>query len=168
MGRVDLLTGTLGKALGGASGGYVSGRAPVIAWLRQRSRPYLFSNTVPPVVAATTLAVLDLLESSGEARQRLAGNAAWFRGRLADAGFSLVPGEHPIIPVMIGDAALAVRMADRLLELGVYAIGFSYPVVPMGKARIRTQMCASHTRDMLESAADAFVRAGRELGVIGN
>jgi glycine C-acetyltransferase len=166
MGRVDLLTGTLGKALGGASGGYVSGRAPVIAWLRQRSRPYLFSNTVAPVVAATTLAVLDLLESSGEARRRLAENAAWFRGRLTDAGFSLVPGEHPIIPVMIGDAALAVRMADRLLELGVYAIGFSYPVVPMGKARIRTQMCASHTRDMLETAVTAFVRAGRELGVI--
>jgi glycine C-acetyltransferase len=166
MGRVDVLTGTLGKALGGASGGYVAGRAPIIAWLRQRSRPYLFSNTVAPVGAATTLAVLDLLESSADARQRLAANAAWFRQRLGGAGFTLVPGSHPIIPVMIGDAALAVRMADRLLELGVYAIGFSYPVVPMGKARIRTQMCASHTPQMLEAAAAAFEKAGRELGVI--
>ncbi len=167
MGRVDALTGTLGKALGGASGGYVSGRAPIVAWLRQRSRPYLFSNSIAPVVAATTLAVLDLLESSAGPRERLAANAAWFRAQLAAAGFRLLPGEHPIIPVMIGDAALAVRMADRLLELGVYAIGFSYPVVPMGKARIRTQMCASHTRAMLETAAKAFVQAGRELGVTG-
>jgi len=166
-GRVDVLTGTLGKALGGASGGYVSGRAPVIAWLRQRSRPYLFSNTIAPVVAATTLAVLDLLESDPAPRRRLADNAAWFRARLAAEGFRLVPGEHPIIPVMLGDAALAVRMADRLLELGVYAIGFSYPVVPMGKARIRTQMCAAHTPAMLEAAAAAFAQAGRELGVIG-
>ncbi len=167
LGRVDLLTGTLGKALGGASGGYVSGRAPVIAWLRQRSRPYLFSNTIAPVVAATTLAVLDLLEASPAPRRQLADNAAWFRARLASLGFSLVPGEHPIIPVMLGDAALAVRMADRLLELGVYAIGFSYPVVPLGKARIRTQMCAGHTRAMLEAAAAAFAKAGPELGIIG-
>ena len=142
-------------------------RAPVVAWLRQRSRPYLFSNTIAPVVAATTLAVLDLLESDPAPRRRLTENAAWFRGRLAAEGFRLVPGEHPIIPVMIGDAALAVRMADRLLELGVYAIGFSYPVVPMGKARIRTQMCAAHTRPMLEKAADAFAQAGRELGITG-
>jgi glycine C-acetyltransferase len=156
MGRVDVLTGTLGKALGGASGGYVSGRAAIVGWLRQRSRPYLFSNTIPPVVAATTIAVLDLLEADAAPRRRL-----------AEKGFRLVPGEHPIIPVMIGDAALAVRMADRLLELGVYAVGFSYPVVPMGKARIRTQMCASHTRAMLEKAAAAFATAGRELGVIG-
>jgi glycine C-acetyltransferase len=167
MGRVDVLTGTLGKALGGASGGYVSGRAAVVGWLRQRSRPYLFSNTIAPVVAATTLAVLDLLESDAGPRRRLAENASWFRARLAAEGFRLVPGEHPIIPVMLGDAALAVRMADRLLELGVYAIGFSYPVVPMGKARIRTQMCAGHTRAMLETAAAAFAQAGRELGVIG-
>jgi glycine C-acetyltransferase len=166
-GRVDVLTGTLGKALGGASGGYVSGRAAIIAWLRQRSRPYLFSNTIAPVVAATTLAVLDLLESSPAPRRQLAENAAWFRARLTADGFRIVPGEHPIIPVMIGDAALAVRMADRLLELGVYAIGFSYPVVPMGKARIRSQMCAAHTRAMLETAASAFAQAGRELGVIG-
>ncbi|HEX9707637.1 MAG TPA: glycine C-acetyltransferase [Steroidobacteraceae bacterium] len=167
MGRVDVLTGTLGKALGGASGGYVSGRAAVIAWLRQRSRPYLFSNTIAPVVAATTLAVLDLLESTPAPRRQLAANAAWFRARLASQGFRLVPGEHPIIPVMLGDAALAVRMADRLLELGVYAIGFSYPVVPLGKARIRTQMCAGHTRAMLETAAAAFAQAGAELGVTG-
>jgi glycine C-acetyltransferase len=167
MGRVDVLTGTLGKALGGASGGYVSGPAPVIAWLRQRSRPYLFSNTIAPVVAATTLAVLDLLETTPAPRRQLADNAAWFRARLASQGFRLVPGEHPIIPVMLGDAALAVRMADRLLELGVYAIGFSYPVVPMGKARIRTQMCAGHTRAMLEKAAAAFAQAGAELGITG-
>ena len=167
MGRVDILTGTLGKALGGASGGYVSGRQPVINWLRQRSRPYLFSNTIAPVVAATTLAVLDLIESAPELRRRLAENACWFREQVTALGFRLVPGEHPIIPVMIGDAALAVRMADRLLELGVYAIGFSYPVVPLGKARIRTQMCAGHTRAMLETAAGAFAQAGRELGIIG-
>ncbi|MGH8197437.1 MAG: glycine C-acetyltransferase [Steroidobacteraceae bacterium] len=167
MGRVDILTGTLGKALGGASGGYVSGRAPVIAWLRQRSRPYLFSNSIAPVVAATTLAVLDLLESTPAPRRQLAENAAWFRARLAAQGFRLVPGEHPIIPVMLGDAPLAGRMADRLLELGVYAIGFSYPVVPIGKARIRTQMCAGHTRAMLEEAAAAFAQAGAELGIIG-
>ncbi len=166
LGRVDILTGTLGKALGGASGGYVSGRAPVIAWLRQRSRPYLFSNSIAPVVAATTLAVLDLLESTPGPRRQLAENAAWFRARLDALGFTLVPGEHPIIPVMLGDAALAVRMADRLLELGVYAIGFSYPVVPMGKARIRTQMCAGHSRAMLETAAAAFAQAAAELGII--
>jgi glycine C-acetyltransferase len=167
MGRIDILTGTLGKALGGASGGYVSGRQPVIDWLRQRSRPYLFSNTIAPVVAATTLTVLDLIESAPELRQRLGENASWFREQMTALGFRLVPGEHPIIPVMIGDAALAVRMADRLLELGVYAIGFSYPVVPLGKARIRTQMCAGHTRAMLETAVGAFAQAGRELGIIG-
>jgi glycine C-acetyltransferase len=167
MGGVDVLTGTLGKALGGASGGYVSGRGAVIRWLRQRSRPYLFSNTIAPVVAATTIAVLDLLEGSGDLRRRLRENAGWFRARLAGLGFRLVPGEHPIIPVMIGDAALAVRLADRLLELGVYAIGFSYPVVPMGKARIRTQMCAGHDRAMLERGVAAFAQAGRELGIIG-
>ena len=167
LGRVDILTGTLGKALGGASGGYVSGRAPVINWLRQRSRPYLFSNTIAPVVAATTLAVLDLIDSAPELRRQLRENAGWFRGKMTALGFRLVPGEHPIIPVMIGEAALAVRMADRLLELGVYAIGFSYPVVPLGKARIRTQMCAGHTRQMLETAVAAFGQAGRELGIIG-
>jgi glycine C-acetyltransferase len=166
MGRVDVLTGTLGKALGGASGGYVSGRAPIVAWLRQRSRPYLFSNSIAPVVAATTLAVLDLIDGSPGLRRLLMDNAAWFRGQLDSLGFRLVPGEHPIIPVMIGDAALAGRMANRLLELGVYAIGFSYPVVPLGQARIRTQMCAAHTRAMLEKAVAAFAQAGRELGII--
>ncbi len=166
MGRVDILTGTLGKALGGASGGFVSGRAPVIQWLRQRSRPYLFSNSIAPVVAATTLSVLDLLESSPAPRRQLADNAAWFRERLASLGFVLAGGGHPIIPVMLGDAGLAGRMAERLLELGVYAIGFSYPVVPMGKARIRTQMCAAHTRAQLETAVAAFAEAGRELGII--
>jgi glycine C-acetyltransferase len=166
MGRVDVLTGTLGKALGGASGGYVSGRAPIVAWLRQRSRPYLFSNTIAPVVAATTLAVLDLIGGSPGLRRRLLDNTAWFRGELGSLGFRLVPGEHPIIPVMIGDAALAERMANRLLELGVYAIGFSYPVVPLGEARIRTQMCAAHTPGMLKTAVAAFAQAGRELGVI--
>ncbi|MGQ0384426.1 MAG: glycine C-acetyltransferase [Gammaproteobacteria bacterium] len=167
MGRVDILTGTLGKALGGASGGYVSGRGAVVRWLRQSSRPYLFSNTIAPVVAATTIVVLDLIEREGSLRRRLLDNAAWFRAQIAALGFSLPPGGHPIIPVMIGDAALAVRMAERLLELGIYAIGFSYPVVPMGKARIRTQMCAGHDRAMLERAVAAFARAGRELGVIG-
>ncbi|MEX2151204.1 MAG: glycine C-acetyltransferase [Steroidobacteraceae bacterium] len=166
MGRVDVLTGTLGKALGGASGGYVSGRAPIVAWLRQRSRPYLFSNSIAPVVAATTLAVLELIDGSPGLRRRLLDNATWFRGELGSLGFRLVPGEHPIIPVMIGDAALAVRMADRLLELGVYAIGFSYPVVPLGQARIRTQMCAAHTRAMLDKAVAAFAQAGRELGIV--
>jgi glycine C-acetyltransferase len=167
MERVDVVTSTLGKAMGGASGGFTTGRREIIELLRQRSRPYLFSNTIAPVVAATTLAVLDLLESDSAPRRQLAQNAAWFRARLAAEGFRLVPGEHPIIPVMLGDAALAGRMADRLLELGVYAIGFSYPVVPMGKARIRTQMCAAHTPAMLETAAAAFAQAGRDLGVIG-
>jgi glycine C-acetyltransferase len=168
MGRVDILTGTLGKALGGASGGYVAGRKPVIDWLRQRSRPYLFSNSIPPVVAATTLRVLDLLQSMPELRTRLHDNAAYFRGRMQALGFDLVPGQHPIIPVMLGDAPLAVRMADRLLELGVYAIGFAYPVVPLGKARIRTQMSAGHERAHLDRAVEAFATAGRELGVIPN
>ena len=166
MGRVDILTGTLGKALGGASGGFVSGRAAVIGWLRQRSRPYLFSNSIAPVVAATTLRVLDMLEASPAPRRQLADNAAWFRERLTLLGFTLAGGGHPIIPVMLGDATLAGRMAERLLELGVYAIGFSYPVVPMGRARIRTQMCAAHTRAQLETAVAAFAQAGRELGII--
>ncbi len=167
MGRVDILTGTLGKALGGASGGYVAGRRQVVEWLRQRSRPYLFSNSIPPVVAATTLAVLDILEGSDALRAQLADNARFFRERMTAAGFTLVPGEHPIIPVMLGDAALAARMADRLLELGVYVIGFSFPVVPHGKARIRTQMTAAHDRDQLARAVEAFTQAGRELGVLG-
>ena len=167
MSRVDILTGTLGKALGGAAGGYTSARRQIVAWLRQRSRPYLFSNSVPPVIAATTLRVLDLVESSDELRANLRRNTAHFRRRMTEAGFDIVPGEHPIAPVMLGDAALAAQFAERLLELGVYVIGFSYPVVPMGKARIRTQMCAGHSLEQLDAAIEAFVAVGRELGVIG-
>jgi glycine C-acetyltransferase len=166
MERVDILTGTLGKALGGGSGGYVAARAPVIEWLRQRSRPYLFSNSIPPVVAAATLAVLDLLEQGSELRTRLFDNTRFFRDGLTRAGFTLKPGEHPIIPVMLGDATLAGRMADALLERGVYVIGFSYPVVPKGQARIRTQMSAAHTREQLTQALQAFTEVGRSLGLI--
>ena len=166
MGRIDILTGTLGKALGGAAGGYTSARREIVAWLRQRSRPYLFSNSVPPVIAATTLRVLDLVESGNQLRAQLRANTAHFRRRMTDAGFNIVPGEHPIAPVMLGDAALAAKFAEQLLERGVYVIGFSFPVVPMGKARIRTQMCAGHDRAQLDQAIDAFVAVGRELCVI--
>jgi glycine C-acetyltransferase len=166
MGRVDILTGTLGKALGGASGGYISARLEVIEWLRQRSRPYLFSNSIPPVVAAAGVRVLDLLEHSPELRTRLFDNTRFFRAGLEKAGFTLKPGEHPIIPVMLGDAALAGRMADSLLQRGVYVIGFSFPVVPKGQARIRTQMSAALSREQLEKALAAFTAVGRELGVI--
>jgi glycine C-acetyltransferase len=165
--RIDILTGTFGKALGGASGGYISGRQPLIDWLRQRSRPYLFSNSIPPVVAATTLAVLKLIAAGDALRAQLAANASHFRAGLAAAGFTLTPGEHPIIPVMIGEAARAARMAERLLELGVYVIGFSYPVVPQGQARIRTQMSAAHTSEQLDRAVRAFTQAGHEIGVLG-
>jgi glycine C-acetyltransferase len=160
--RVDVVTGTLGKALGGASGGYTSGRREIVDLLRQRSRPYLFSNSVAPAIVAASLAVLELLESGDELRDTLRGNTAWFRERMTTAGFDVLAGDHPIVPVMIGDAAEASAMADRLLGEGVYVIGFSYPVVPMGKARIRTQVSAAHTRDDLEKAASAFerVRAG--------
>jgi glycine C-acetyltransferase len=164
--RIDILTGTLGKALGGGSGGYVGARREVIEWLRQRSRPYLFSNSIPPVVASASLAVLDLLERSPQLRTQLFENARFFRAGMTQAGFTLKAGEHPIIPVMLGDAALAGRMAERLLEEGVYVIGFSYPVVPQGQARIRTQMSAALTRAQLERALAAFTRVGRELGVI--
>jgi glycine C-acetyltransferase len=164
--RIDIVTGTLGKALGGAAGGFTSGRKEIIAWLRQRSRPYLFSNTLPPVVAATSIAVLDRLQGSATLRQRLQDNSVYFRRALTQLGFALLPGEHPIIPVMIGDATLATRMADGLLREGVYVIGFSFPVVPKGQARIRTQMSAAHTREDLERAVQAFAAVGRELGVI--
>ena len=164
--RVDILTGTLGKALGGGSGGYIAARKEVVEWLRQRSRPYLFSNSIPPVVAAVSLRVLDLLDHTPELRAQLFENARYFRAGLERAGFSLKPGEHPIIPVMLGDAALAGRMADQLLAKGVYVIGFSYPVVPKGQARIRTQMSAALTREQLDRAIDAFTSVGRELGVI--
>ena len=165
-GRIDIVTSTLGKALGGASGGFTSGRKEVIAWLRQRSRPYLFSNSVAPVIVATSIAVLDLLQSGSDLRRKLRDNAAWFRGQLEGLGFDLRPGEHPIVPVMLGDARLATSMAERLLEHGIYVIGFAYPVVPEGQARIRTQMSAGLTRDHLQRAVAAFAEVGRELGVI--
>jgi glycine C-acetyltransferase len=166
MGRVDLVTGTLGKALGGAAGGYVAASRDVVAWLRQRARPYLFSNTLPPVIAGVTLAVLDLLEGSDALRARLHENARFFRGELARLGFTLRPGEHPIVPVMLGEAPLAQEFARRLLGEGVYAVGFFFPVVPRGEARIRTQMSAAHSREDLELAVRAFEKVGRELGVI--
>ncbi len=162
--RVDILTGTLGKALGGASGGYTSGRKEIIDLLRQRSRPYLFSNTVAPAVAGASLRVLDLLESSDDLRTRLRENTAWFRERMTGLGFDILPGDHPIVPVMIGDAARATRMADLLLEKGIYVIGFSYPVVPVGKARIRTQVSAAHSREDLQTAAQAFAAVRAEMG----
>jgi glycine C-acetyltransferase len=161
--RVDIVTGTLGKALGGASGGYTSGRREIIDLLRQRSRPYLFSNSVAPAVAGASLKVLDLLESSDDLRARLRENTAWFRQRMTSLGFDILPGDHPIVPIMIGDAAQATRMADLLLEKGVYVIGFSYPVVPVGKARIRTQVSAAHTREDLQAAVTAFTAARDEM-----
>ncbi|MGQ0833721.1 MAG: glycine C-acetyltransferase [Gammaproteobacteria bacterium] len=164
--RIDIVTSTLGKALGGGSGGFIAARREVVEWLRQRSRPYLFSNSIPPVVAGVSLRVLELIDDAPELRTRLFENARHFRAGLAAAGFDLKPGEHPIIPVMIGDAALAARMADRLLELGVYVIGFSFPVVPKGQARIRTQMSAALGREQLDRAIEAFSLAGRELGII--
>jgi glycine C-acetyltransferase len=163
--RVDILTGTLGKALGGASGGYVAARKEIVAWLRQRSRPYLFSNTVAPVVAATTLRVLDLLDTSGDLRQRLHANAAHFRAGMQAQGFTLLPGEHPIIPIMLGDARVAVALADRLQALGVYVIAFAFPVVPRGKARIRTQMNAAHSIEQLDRVIAAFGQAARDIGL---
>ncbi|GAA0946726.1 glycine C-acetyltransferase [Nonomuraea longicatena] len=157
--RVDIITGTLGKALGGASGGYVSARKEICDLLRQRSRPYLFSNSLAPVIASASLRILDLLETSGEAREQLRANTARFRSRMAESGFDILPGDHPITPVMIGDAAEAGAMADRLLELGIYVIGFSYPVVPQGKARIRVQLSAAHSADDVDRAVAAFVQA---------
>ena len=165
--RVDIVTTTFGKALGGASGGCASGRAEIVEWLRQKSRPYLFSNTVAPVVAATTVAVLGMLSDTTELRDRLEASALSFRQRMSALGFDIRPGTHPIVPVMLYDEALAHRMADALLEEGVYVIGFSYPVVPKGAARIRVQISAAHTDEQLELAVDAFARVGRRLGVIG-
>jgi len=162
--RVDIVTGTLGKALGGASGGYTSGRKEIIDLLRQRSRPYLFSNSVAPAVVGASLKVLDLLEGSDYLRARLRENTTWFRERMTGLGFDVLPGDHPIVPVMIGDAARATQMADLLLGKGVYVIGFSYPVVPVGKARIRTQVSAAHSREDLETAATAFAAVRAEMG----
>ena len=166
MGRVDIITGTLGKALGGASGGYTAARREIVSWLRQRSRPYLFSNTLAPVVAATSIKVLDMLEESAVLREKLRGNSERFRSGMQKLGFELVPGHHPIIPVMLGDARIASEMADRLLAKGIYVIGFSYPVVPKGQARIRTQISAAHSPEHIDHALRAFAEVGREMGVI--
>jgi glycine C-acetyltransferase len=166
MGRIDILTGTLGKALGGASGGYASGRTEVIAWLRQRSRPYLFSNSLMPAIAATTLTVLSMLHRNTDLLRRLDRNAVQFRAGMTAAGFTLAGAGHPIIPVMLGDARVASEMATHLLAEGVYVTAFSYPVVPQGKARIRTQMSAAHSDDDIDQAIDAFTRVGRTMGVI--
>jgi glycine C-acetyltransferase len=163
MGRVDIITGTLGKALGGASGGYVSGRKEIVEYLRQRSRPYLFSNSVAPAIVAASLRVLELLDSSDDLRERLRENTAFFRQRMTELGFELLPGEHPIVPVMFHDAVLAGQMADALLKRGVYVSGFSFPVVPRGQARVRTQMSAAHSIEDLRFAADAFAAARADL-----
>jgi glycine C-acetyltransferase len=165
-GRVDIITSTLGKALGGASGGFTCGRKEIIDWLRQRSRPYLFSNSLAPVIATTSITVLELLEDGAGLRDALWQNTRYFRDSMTALGFDLLPGEHPIIPVMLGDAKLASDMSDRLLAEGVYVVGFSFPVVPKGKARIRTQMSAGLTRDHLDQAIGAFEKIGKELGVI--
>ena len=167
LGRVDILTGTLGKALGGASGGYTSGRREIIEYLRQRSRPYLFSNTLAPGIVAGSLKALELLTTSTELRDQLEANTRFFRAEMTKAGFNILPGEHPIVPVMFGDAALAVQFADAMLKRGVYVIAFSYPVVPQGKARIRNQISAAHTRADLEFAIQAFVETRAELPVAG-
>jgi glycine C-acetyltransferase len=163
---VDIITSTLGKALGGAAGGFTCGRQEVVEFLRQRSRPYLFSNSLPPVIAQAALKALELVAGGHELRQRLHQNARQLRQALESAGFTLRPGQHPILPVMIGDAAKAAQLADRLLGHGIYVIGFSYPVVPQGQARIRIQLSAAHTPEQLDRAARAFAEVGKELGVI--
>ncbi|MEZ6122923.1 MAG: glycine C-acetyltransferase [Planctomycetaceae bacterium] len=164
--RIDIITGTLGKALGGASGGYTAARQPIVDLLRQRSRPYLFSNSLAPPIVGATLKTLELLQQSGHLRQQLMDNTVWFRQAMTAAGFRILPGEHPIVPVMIGDASLASAMSDALLTRGIYAVGFSFPVVPRGEARIRTQMSAAHTREDLQRAVSAFTEVGRELKII--
>ncbi len=164
--RIDLITGTLGKAMGGALGGFTTGHREIIELLRQRSRPYLFSNSLPPHVVAAGTRAFEMLTAAGDLRERLADNTRWFRAAMTRAGFEIKPGEHPIVPVMLHDAPLAQRFAAELLDEGIYAIGFFYPVVPKGQARIRTQMSAAHRREHLERAVDAFVRVGRRLGVI--
>lgn len=166
MSRVDIITGTLGKALGGASGGYTSGRKEIIEWLRQRSRPYLFSNTLAPSIVATSLKVFDIVETGDHLRRQLQENSKYFRNQMTALGFNLVPGNHPIIPIMLGDARLAQEFAAQLLDHGIYVIGFSYPVVPQGKARIRTQMSAAHTKEDIDRAVKAFAAVGRKLGAI--
>lgn len=166
MGRVDIITGTLGKALGGASGGYISASKEMVEWLRNRSRPYLFSNSLAPSITATSLKVLDLLEKDDSLRKQLKENSRYFRQHMTELGFKLIPGEHAIIPVMLGDAKIAGEMANRLLNEGIYVIGFSYPVVPKGLARIRTQMSAAHTKAQLDKAIAAFAKVGKAMGVI--
>ena len=166
MGRVDIITGTLGKALGGASGGYTSGKKEVVEWLRQRSRPYLFSNSVAPPIVSASLKVFEMMKDGDELRANLWRNANHFRKRMEEAGFTLAGKDHAIIPVMLGDARLASEMADKMLEKGIYVVGFSYPVVPKGQARIRTQMSAGHSLEHVDKAVDAFIEVGRELGVI--
>ena len=166
MNKVDIITGTLGKALGGASGGYISGKKEVIDYLRQKSRPYLFSNTLAPVIAATSIKVLDLLETGADLRLKLKNNAAYLRKGLSELGFDIVPGVHPIIPVMLGEAKLAKAMADKLLNEGIYVIGFSYPVVPQGKARIRVQASAAHEQEHLDKTLGAFSKVGKILDII--
>ncbi len=166
MGQVDIITGTLGKALGGASGGFSSGRKEIIELLRQRSRPYLFSNSLPPMIAAASIAALDLIAGSADLIQRLRDNTEFFRSAMTQMGFNIVPGEHPIAPIMLGEAALAGQMAERMLAKGVYVVGFSYPVVPQGKARIRTQMSAALSRQDLEEAVNRFGEVGRDMGLI--
>lgn len=165
--RIDIYTGTLGKALGGASGGYTSGKKEIIEWLRNRSRPYLFSNTLAPAITGASIKVLELLNKQGEKlRAKLKENSEYFRAKMTKLGFKLIPGEHPIIPVMLGDAKLATEMADKLLKENIYVIGFSFPVVPKGQARIRTQMSAGHTKEQLDKAISAFEKVGKSLGVI--
>lgn len=166
MDRVDIITGTLGKALGGASGGYTSAKKEIVEWLRQRSRPYLFSNTLAPVIAQASIKVLDMLESGNDLRAKLRSNAEYFREKMTALGFDLLPGEHPIIPVMVGDASLAKTFADKMLQKGIYVVGFSFPVVPKGKARIRTQMSAAHDKSHIDKAVAAFESVGKELGII--
>ncbi len=166
MDRVDIITGTLGKALGGASGGYTSASKEVVDWLRNRSRPYLFSNTLAPVITAASIKVIDLLESGNSLREKLRSNSRYFREQMSALGFNLVPGEHPIIPVMLGDAKLAKLFADEMLAEGIYVVGFSFPVVPNGKARIRTQMSAAHEQKHIDKAVAAFAKVGKNLGVI--
>jgi glycine C-acetyltransferase len=166
LGKIDIVTGTFGKALGGASGGFTAARKEVVELLRQRSRPYLFSNTLMPAIAGASIAVLDLLEASTALRDKLEDNTRYFRRAITDAGFDIKPGEHPIVPIMVYDAAKAQQLAARLLELGVYVVGFFFPVVPKGQARIRVQMSAVHERHHLEAAVTAFAQAGRELGVV--
>ena len=166
MGRVDILTGTLGKALGGASGGYTTGKKEVIDWLRNCSRPYLFSNTLAPSIAAASLKVFEMMAEGADLREKVRGNAEYFRSEMTRLGFTLAGADHPIVPVMLGDASLAGRFAERMLEEGIYVVGFSFPVVPKGQARIRTQMSAAHSREHLDRAIAAFAKVGKELGVI--